>query len=132
MDFLEIGKTNCKKTSYLVLDEADRMLDLGFEPQIKAIIDQIRVCCFLAVLHKLFSRFLSLSVCVYDITFIFFQPDRQTSMWSATWPDKVIALAQDYLKDYLRVNIGSANLQANHNIKQIVEVCTNDDKPTKY
>lgn len=44
IDFLECGKTNLRRTTYLVLDEADRMLDMGFEPQIRKIVDQIRVC----------------------------------------------------------------------------------------
>jgi Superfamily II DNA and RNA helicases len=43
IDFLESGKTNLKRCTYLVLDEADRMLDMGFEPQIRKIIEQIRV-----------------------------------------------------------------------------------------
>lgn len=43
MDFLESGKTNLKRCTYLVLDEADRMLDMGFEPQIRKIVSQIRV-----------------------------------------------------------------------------------------
>lgn len=43
IDFLEAGKTNLRRTTYLVLDEADRMLDMGFEPQIRKIVDQIRV-----------------------------------------------------------------------------------------
>lgn len=46
IDFLECGKTNLRRTTYLVLDEADRMLDMGFEPQIRKIVDQIRVCIF--------------------------------------------------------------------------------------
>jgi superfamily II DNA/RNA helicase len=46
IDFLESGKTNLKRCTYLVLDEADRMLDMGFEPQIRKIIEQIRVSCF--------------------------------------------------------------------------------------
>jgi superfamily II DNA/RNA helicase len=47
IDFLESSKTNLKRCTYLVLDEADRMLDMGFEPQIRKIIEQIRVSIFL-------------------------------------------------------------------------------------
>lgn len=43
IDFLERGTTNLKRCTYLVVDEADRMLDMGFEPQIRKIIEQIRV-----------------------------------------------------------------------------------------
>lgn len=97
IDMLEAGKTNLRRITYLVLDEADRMLDMGFEPQIRKIVDQIR-------------------------------PDRQTLMWSATWPKEVQRLARDYLKDYIQVNIGSLELSASHNIKQIVEVVSEYEK----
>ena len=97
IDMLEAGKTNLKRVTYLVLDEADRMLDMGFEPQIRKIVDQIR-------------------------------PDRQTLMWSATWPKEVQKLAHDYLKDYIQVNIGAEGLTANHNITQIVEVISDSQK----
>ncbi|TQV91859.1 hypothetical protein V2A60_006034 [Cordyceps javanica] len=97
IDMLEAGKTNLRRVTYLVLDEADRMLDMGFEPQIRKIIEQIR-------------------------------PDRQTLMWSATWPKEVRAMASDFLQDFIQVNIGSMDLAANHRITQIVEVVTDMEK----
>ena len=39
IDMLESGKTNLRRVTYLVLDEADRMLDMGFEPQIRKMYD---------------------------------------------------------------------------------------------
>jgi ATP-dependent RNA helicase DDX5/DBP2 len=100
IDMLESGKTNLRRVTYLVLDEADRMLDMGFEPQIRKILGQIR-------------------------------PDRQTCMWSATWPKEVRALASDYLNDFIQVNIGSMELSANHRITQIVEVVSEFEKRDK-
>jgi ATP-dependent RNA helicase DDX46/PRP5 len=42
-DVLSNGKiTNLRRVSYVVLDEADRMLDMGFEPQIKVILQNCR------------------------------------------------------------------------------------------
>lgn len=100
IDFLEKGTTNLKRCTYLVLDEADRMLDMGFEPQIRKIIEQIR-------------------------------PDRQVLMWSATWPKQVQALAEEFLDNYIQINIGGLALQANHNIRQIVDVCEEHEKEAK-
>ena len=34
IDFLEKGITNLRRVTYLVLDEADRMLDMGFEKSV--------------------------------------------------------------------------------------------------
>uniref|UniRef100_A0A7S0VGK3 RNA helicase n=1 Tax=Polytomella parva TaxID=51329 RepID=A0A7S0VGK3_9CHLO len=43
LDLLESRATNLKRVTYLVLDEADRMLDMGFEPQIRRIVEQTRL-----------------------------------------------------------------------------------------
>ena len=39
-----------------------------------------------------------------------------------------LGLAEDFLVDYIQVNIGSLQLNANHNILQIVEVCQEYEK----
>lgn len=51
-----------------------------------------------------------------------FQPDRQTLMFSATWPKEVRALAADFQHDAAFLNVGSMELAANHNITQFVDV----------
>lgn len=100
IDFLERGTTSLSRCTYLVLDEADRMLDMGFEPQIRKIIEQIR-------------------------------PDRQTLMWSATWPKEVRKLSADFLDEFVMINVGSMQLSANHNILQIVDMCQEHEKESK-
>jgi superfamily II DNA/RNA helicase len=44
IDMLEGRHTNLRRVTYLVLDEADRMLDMGFEPQIRKIVNQVNLC----------------------------------------------------------------------------------------
>ena len=74
--------------TYLVLDEADRMLDLGFEPHIRAIAGKTRA-------------------------------DRQTLMFSATWPPAIQKLASEFLAEPVRVTIGSQDLSASHSVTQV-------------
>jgi ATP-dependent RNA helicase DDX5/DBP2 len=76
------------------------MLDMGFEPQIRKIVDQIR-------------------------------PDRQTLLWSATWPKEVQSIARDFLQNPYQVIIGNPDLKANHNITQHIEVLSDFDKMTR-
>jgi ATP-dependent RNA helicase DDX5/DBP2 len=41
-DLIEMRKIPMDKVTFMVLDEADRMLDMGFEPQIRKIVKRIR------------------------------------------------------------------------------------------
>ncbi|KHG16462.1 DEAD-box ATP-dependent RNA helicase 46 -like protein [Gossypium arboreum] len=43
-DILEMSRISLRQVSYLVLDEADRMLDMGFEPQIRKIVKEVPSC----------------------------------------------------------------------------------------
>jgi len=87
LDFLSCRAINLKRCTYLVLDEADRMLEMGFQQDLKRIMDQCR-------------------------------PDRQTLMFSATWPQEVQAIARGYTKNPVHVQIGSLELTANNQITQ--------------
>lgn len=42
IDMMESNNTNLRRVTYLVLDEADRMLDMGFDPQIRKIVSHVR------------------------------------------------------------------------------------------
>jgi superfamily II DNA/RNA helicase len=53
-------------------------------------------------------------------------------MWSATWPKEVRNLAEEFLTDYVQINIGSLQPAANHNILQIVDVCQEHEKTDKW
>ena len=42
IDMIKMKVTNLERVTYLVLDEADRMFDMGFEPQVRSICDHVR------------------------------------------------------------------------------------------
>ena len=89
-----MGKTNFRRCSYVILDEADRMLDMGFEPQIRKILGQIRP-----------DRQMLMG----------------PATWPKEV--KKLATDFMGGNKFIHLNIGSEFLSANHNILQIVDVC---------
>jgi ATP-dependent RNA helicase DBP3 len=95
-DLINEGYANLSKAKYVVLDEADRMLDKGFEDEIRKIINTT------PNLGK-----------------------RQTLMFTATWPESVRTLAATFMTSPVKIAIGdnpSGDLRANARIEQKVEV----------
>ncbi|KAL8986863.1 MAG: hypothetical protein Q9177_003878 [Variospora cf. flavescens] len=88
--------TNLRRVTYVVLDEADRMFDMGFEPQVMKIMGNIR-------------------------------PDRQTVLFSATFPRQMEALARKALVKPVEIVVGGRSVVAPE-ITQIVEVRSEDTK----
>ncbi|KAK2708345.1 hypothetical protein QYM36_014081 [Artemia franciscana] len=57
--------------------------------------------------------------------------ESQILMWSATWPKEFERLAKDFLGSHIKLNVGSKDLSANHNIQQTIEVCSEQGKYNK-
>jgi ATP-dependent RNA helicase DBP3 len=90
-DLMEEGGCSLQDVTYCVLDEADRMLDMGFEHDVRFILSHTSV-------------------------------QRQTLMFSATWPKSVESIAADLMNAPVKVTIGGEELSSNRQVTQIVEV----------
>ncbi|XP_062309191.1 probable ATP-dependent RNA helicase DDX46 [Osmerus eperlanus] len=88
--------TNLRRVTYVVVDEADRMFDMGFEPQVMRIMDNVR-------------------------------PDRQTVMFSATFPRAMEALARRILSKPIEVQVGGRSVVCS-DVEQHVLVIEEDKK----
>jgi len=98
-DFLEGNQLELRDVCKLVLDEADRMLDMGFEPQIRKILQRIT------------------------------SPYRHTMFFTATWPMSIRRLAAEFLRNPIQIQIGNRDeLKGNQDICQIVTPCTMHNK----
>ena len=100
VDMLARARVSLAKVYYLVLDEADRMLDMGFEPQIREICSG------------------------YDMPT---SSDRQTLMFSATFPKEIQRLASDFLADYVFLAVGRVG-STTESIIQKIEYVDERDK----
>ena len=92
LDALEKNKISLEKVKYFVLDEADRMLDAGFEKDIRSIIEKGKVQA---------------------------KSERVNLMFSATFPKEIQQLAQDFLNEYIFLAIGEVG-GANSDVEQII------------
>ena len=88
--------TNLRRITMIILDEADRMFDMGFEPQVMRVLDNCR-------------------------------PDRQTVMFSATFPRQMEGLARRILLKPVEVQVGGRSVVSDE-IEQHVEVLEDDKK----
>lgn len=96
IDHLQQGNSSLSRISFVVLDEADRMLDMGFEPQIRE------------VMRNLPKR-------------------HQTLLFSATMPEEIEALAQEYLNKPVQVKVGKVS-SPTANVSQVLEKVTEEEK----
>lgn len=100
VDLIERGRISLSNIKYLVLDEADRMLDMGFEPQIRRIVEG------------------------EDMPGV---QERQTLMFSATFPREIQGLARVFLKEYVFLSVGRVG-STSENITQRIEYVDDQDK----
>ncbi|GLT66564.1 hypothetical protein SLA2020_389210 [Shorea laevis] len=100
VDLLERARVSLQMIRYLALDEADRMLDMGFEPQIRRIVEQMDM-----------------------------PPPgaRQTMLFSATFPKEIQRLASDFLSNYVFLAVGRVGSSTDL-IVQRVEFVLESDK----
>lgn len=99
-DMITRGKVGLDNIRFLVLDEADRMLDMGFEPQIRRIVEKSSM-----------------------------PPtgERQTLMFSATFPKAIQELASVFLSNYIFLAVGRVG-STSENITQTILWVNEQDK----
>ncbi|VVB06176.1 unnamed protein product [Arabis nemorensis] len=99
-DLLERARVSLQMVKFLALDEADRMLDMGFEPQIRKIVEQMDMPP---------------------------RGVRQTMLFSATFPREIQRLAADFLSNYIFLAVGRVGSSTDL-ITQRVEFVHESDK----
>lgn len=124
IDVLENRYLVLNQCTYIVLDEADRMIDMGFEPDVQKILDYMPVTNLKPDTEdaedeiKLLANYNSK------------KKYRQTVMFTATMPPAVERLARTYLRRPAVVYIGSAG-KPTERVEQIVYILSEADKRRK-
>lgn len=99
LDFMNRGRVSLSLVRYVVLDEADRMLDMGFEPQIRSILEAE-----------------DMSHC------------HETTMCSATFPTEIQRLATQFLRNYVFLAVGRVGSTADYILQELIYVLEEDKK----
>lgn len=102
-DMLQRGVISLKNIKYFVLDEADRMLDMGFEPQIRYIVED----CDMPP-----------------------PEERQSLLFSATFPKEIQYLARDFLNDYIFLSVGKVGSTSENITQRVMHVESDEKKST--
>ncbi|KAL7081683.1 hypothetical protein ACP275_14G054000 [Erythranthe tilingii] len=101
VDLLERARVSLQMIQYLALDEADRMLDMGFEPQIRRIVQQM------------------------DMPPV---GVRQTLLFSATFPKEIQRLASDFLSNYVFLAVGRVGSSTDLIVQRVEYVLETDKR----
>ena len=124
IDVLERRYTVLQQCNYIVLDEADRMIDMGFEPQVNSVMDSMSAESLKPEDQAEEIDGAGLEAGAQGTRY------RMTYMFSATMPPSVERLARKYLRNPAVVNIGSAG-KTSDLIKQVVVWTTKNEKETQ-
>ncbi|GJD11398.1 DEAD-box ATP-dependent RNA helicase 21 [Galdieria sulphuraria] len=118
IDCLERRYCVLNQCDYVVLDEADRMIDMGFEPQVQGVLDAMPSSHLKPEVEELSEEFMEESSSILY---------RQTFMFSATMPPAVERLARKFLRNPIIVAVGDIGKGAEL-VQQRVEYVPNETK----
>lgn len=115
IDLVKMKATTLTRVTFLVLDEADRMFDMGFGEQMHFNTDcKSRVPDGIVPYFSFFFLEPQVrSICNHV------RPDRQTLLFSATFKKRVEKLARDVLMDPVRIvqgDVGEANTDVTQHV----------------